>query len=277
MIARHWLLPMLSPLLVLGCGTHEEAAASEASSSPVAPATPAAHEPSPDAAPAAPAREPKPAAEASSTPNYTLVLIKTGPQSGKLTKEENDRAFAGHFANMERMSEEGQLLVAGPYGERRHDPDLRGIFVLATSDRAEAERQASTDPTTQAGVFVLEYHTLATTSPLAAALERALAWVDAQKAAGRTPAPGEHARTYVWLTAEHGDLAQREFTPLQNADGGVYLTAALDGTRALVLLDADSLAMAEERFAPQLAEIGTYTLDEWFGTDELAAMVAGAR
>lgn len=276
MIPRPWLL-MLAPLLVLGCGSHDEAAvsaAAHASSPPAAPATPTAHEPTPNSAPATAAPEP---AATSSTPAHTLVLIKTGPRSGTLSKEENERAFAGHFANMERMSAERQLLVAGPYGEHRHDPDLRGIFVLATSDRAEAERQASTDPTTQAGVFVLEYHTLATDAPLAAALERALAWADAQKAAGRTPAPGEHARSYVWLTAEHGDLAQREFAPLLSTDGGVYLIAQLDDTRALVLLDADSLATAEERFAPQLAVIGSHALDEWFGTDELAAMVESSR
>jgi uncharacterized protein YciI len=258
MLSRLWIL---STLFALGCRASVEAPPKEpAPPTPTAPAAPLAHSPTPAKAPHA-------------LPSYTLVLIKTGPKSGQLTKEENDRAFAGHFANMGRMSEAGQLLVAGPYGERRHDSNLRGIFVLATSDRAEAERWASTDPTTQAGVFVLEYHALATDAPLAASHERAMAWVEAERAAGRTPAPGEHARTYVWLTAEHGDLAQREFAPLQDSDGGVYLIATLDGTRALVLLDADNLAMAEERFAPQLAAIGSHALDEWFGTDELAAMV----
>ncbi|MEQ1891699.1 MAG: hypothetical protein ABL998_04090 [Planctomycetota bacterium] len=206
-------------------------------------------------------------------PTYTLVQIKTGPQSGKLSKEDNDRAFAGHFANMGRMAEARELLVAGPYGAHRHDPALRGLFLLATGERAEAERLASTDPTTQAGVFVLEYHELATDAPLAAALERALAWQAAELAAGRTPAPAEGARPYVLLTAEHGDLAVREFAQLRSAEGGVYLLAGLDGTRALVLLDAPDLATAEERFAPQLAAIGAHHLDEWFASAELAAMV----
>ena len=218
---------------------------------PAPPAPPAvAHGEAPHhATAAAPAAH---AAAAHGLSTYTLVQIKTGPQSGKLSKEDNDRAFAGHFANMGRMAEARELLTAGPYGARRHDPALRGLFLLATAERAEAERQASTDPTTQAGVFVLEYHELA---------------------AGGTPAPAEGARPYVLLTAEHGDLAAREFAPLRSAEGGVFLLASLDGTRALVLLDAPDLATAEERFAPQLAAIGAHHLDEWFASVELAAMV----
>ena len=92
------------------------------------------------------------AAAAHTLPTFTLVQIKTGPQSGKLSQEDSERAFAGHFANMGRMAEARELLVAGPYGARRHDPALRGLFLLATSDRAQAERQAATDPTTHAGV-----------------------------------------------------------------------------------------------------------------------------
>lgn len=232
-------------------------------------------------APAEPAPPPaaRPVAASSATPApaartlYTLVEIKTGPESGKLSKAENDAAFQGHFANMSRMAREGQLLSAGPYGERRHDPALRGVFLLATGERVEAERWASTDPTAQAGVFVLEYHALATDAPLAAALARALAREDAARAEGRTPTPGEGARPYVWLTAEHGDLARREFEPLRSTDGGVYLIGDLEGGRARLLLDAPDLATAQERFAPQLAEIGAHHLDEWYASVELAAMV----
>jgi len=222
-------------------------------------------------APSAPA--PDASGSAPEPTRYTLVQIKTGPMSGKLSKEDNERAFAGHFENMGRMGRAGQLVTAGPYGARRHDPSLRGLFVLATAERSEAERWAATDPTTQAGVFVLEHHELATDAPLGAALERALAVQAAAEATGKTLPPGEGARPYVWLTAEHADLAWREFAPLLSAEGGAYLLGTLDGTRALVLLDAPDLASAEQRFAPQLAEIGAHHLDEWFASNELAAMV----
>src|SRR5690349_4676773 len=91
---------------------------------------------------------------------YTLVLLKTGPQSGKLPPEENKRLFAGHFENMARLAQERKLVVAGPYGGERHDKALRGLFVLDTGERTVATTWAETDPPTQAGIFVLEYHDL---------------------------------------------------------------------------------------------------------------------
>jgi len=218
----------------------------------------------------APASAPTPSVAAES--GYTLVLIRTGPKSGQLSAEENQRAFAGHFENMGRLARAGQLVLAGPYGEERHAPDLRGIFVLDTSERAQAEAWASTDPTTQAGVFRLEFHDLATAAALRRALAEDLAWHDRQVADGRTPAPGENGRGYVLLTAENGDLAWRELAPLCSTDGGVLFLAHIDGSRALALLDAENAAEARERFAPQLEQLGACTLDDWFGSAQFARL-----
>ena len=201
-------------------------------------------------------------------PTHTLVLLKTGPMSGKLDAEANKKAFAGHFENMGRLAEERKLVVAGPFGKTRHDPALRGLFVLATGNRAEAEAWASTDPTTLAGVFTLEFHDLATDAPLVAALERALARDAAAKAEGRTPSPGEGARPYVLLVAEDGEAARRELAALPWA----LLMARLDSTRALVLLDAKDVADAVSQFGPVLERLGVRTLDDWFASDELARM-----
>jgi len=221
-----------------------------------------------------PAAPPAAGASAAQTATgCTLVLIKTGPRSGQLPQADNERAFAGHFANMTRMAEAHELLVAGPYGDKRHDSALRGVFVLASADRAQAERWAATDPTTQAGVFTLEFHALATDAPLAAAAERDLAKRAKLAAQGKTPAPGDSVRPYVLLTAEHADLAERELGALRSAEGGVFLLGRLDGTRALAVLDAENLAQAHERFAPQLQNIGAYALDEWYASAELAGMV----
>lgn len=222
---------------------------------------------------AAPESAARPRTSAAAVPTYTLVYLKTGAESGKLSKEENDDAFAGHFSNMERMANEGELLIAGPFGTHRHDPALRGLFVLATAERAEAERWAGTDPTTRAGVFTLEFHEFATAAPLRQALERDLERNARLRAEGLTPSPADGVRPYVLLIAEHGDLAQRELTPLLNPDDGVFLLATLDGTRGLALLDASNQAEAALRFAPQLAALGSHTLDEWFATAELANLV----
>jgi uncharacterized protein YciI len=226
-------------------------------SNPAPAATPEAYADTPRAAPAS---------------GYTLVLIRTGPRSGQLSAEENQRAFEGHFANMARMAEAGQLVVAGPYGEERHAQDLRGLFVLDTTERSTAEAWAGTDPTTQAGVFRLEFHDLVTDAALRRALEEDLAWRARETAAGRTLRPGEGCRTYVLLTAADAEAAWRELSPLWSGEGGVLLLARLDGSRALALLDAPSAEEARTRFAPQLEHVGACELDEWFASSQLARL-----
>ena len=205
-------------------------------------------------------------------PAYTLVFLKTGPKSGQIPEEENSKLFEGHFANMERMAADGQLLVAGPFGAQRHDKALRGLFVLDTSVRAEAERWAGSDPPTKAGVFTLEFHDLATSAPFRRALEAAMAQRAEQSAQGRTASPGDEARPYVLLTAENFDLAARELAALLNSEGGVYFLGHLDGTRAFALLDAANLEVARERFATPLANMGSHVIDEWFASDQLAQL-----
>jgi uncharacterized protein YciI len=204
---------------------------------------------------------------------YTLVLLKTGPADAEVTGDERKAAFAGHMANIGSMAERHQLVVAGPFGKTRHDPLLRGLLVMHTSDRAQAIEWASTDPTAKRGVFVLEYHDLATDAALVQGLERALASEAADKAAGRTPNLEQLMRGYVLLTAEHGDLARRELAPLVES-GGVYVLGVLDEVRALAWLDARDVAAAEARYADVLARIGPYTLDDWFGSIELSRLRA---
>ena len=202
---------------------------------------------------------------------YTLVFLKTGPKSGQLAEAENKTAFEGHFSNMERLALEHKLLVAGPYGKTRHDSALRGLFVLDTAVMDEARAWGQTDPPTLAGVFVQEYHALKTDAPLLAALQSDLALREVAKAEGRTPQPGEGARSYVLLTAEEGELARRELTAL-GPTGGVYLIANLDGTRCFALLDAADVAAAQEKFGALLDRIGTHDLDDWFASAQLARL-----
>jgi uncharacterized protein YciI len=256
---------MLQRIALVTCAALAACRSAPSSSAEALPAATAEPRPAPVLAP--------PADAPAELRAYTLVLIKTGPRSGQLSPEENARAFEGHFSNMGRLAQARQLVVAGPYGATRHDPDLRGIFVLATADRAEADAWGGTDPTTQAGVFVQELHELRTAAPLGAALERDLAQRAAWEAEGKTPQPGEGARPYVLLTAEDGELAFRELTRLLDPEGGVFLLARLDGTRALALLDAASVAEARERFAPELEHLGACTLDDWFASAELARLV----
>lgn len=86
---------------------------------------------------------------------YVLVILRTGPQRVP-DGPERDAMFAGHFANMERLSKEGKLVLAGPFGK---DPDgWRGLYVFAVDGIDEARALAETDPVVVKGEMVPEYH-----------------------------------------------------------------------------------------------------------------------
>jgi len=199
---------------------------------------------------------------------YTLVLIKTGERQG-VPAPEQQRVFAGHFENMARLADEGELLVAGPYGSHRSDPALRGVFLLDTADRDEARRIAETDPGFQAGVFRFDYHDFATTADLPRYVEAERAYAARAKAQGREPQPGENGRSYVWLTADH-------FTGAMSLDlsARVVMVGTREDGRQMVLLDALSKADAERRIAPIAASLGDHELDEWFGSRLLFEVLA---
>ncbi len=86
---------------------------------------------------------------------YVLVILRTGPTRVE-DPEQRKTMFAGHFANMARLSKEGKLALAGPFSE---DPDgWRGLFVFAVDDVDEARRLTETDPVIVSGEMVAEYH-----------------------------------------------------------------------------------------------------------------------
>ena len=126
----------------------------------VAPA-PAATPP-PAAAPAAPVATPafdaelarRLGADERGMRAYVLVILKTGP-TPVAKGPARDAMFAGHFANMARLSKAGKLVLAGPFEE---PGGWRGLFVFAVSDVEEARRLTATDPVIVNGEMVAEFH-----------------------------------------------------------------------------------------------------------------------
>jgi uncharacterized protein YciI len=208
-------------------------------------------------------------ARAGEPATYTLVHLKTGPQSGKLSEADNKAAFAGHFANMQRLAGEKKLLVAGPFGAVRHDDELRGLFVLNTAKVEEAKEWAASDPAAKAGLFVLEYHPIRTAADLLGGLEKDLERENKAKAEGRQLEHHETMRAYVWLTAEDGAKARAAIAPLVEQKK-VFLVADLDESRLLVLLDALTAAKAKEQWNAAFEAAGPHQLDEWYGSNLLA-------
>jgi uncharacterized protein YciI len=85
---------------------------------------------------------------------YVLVVLKTGPNR-VAPGPERDEMFKGHFANIERLANEGKLVLAGPFDGA---DGWRGLFVFAVTDVEEARRLVATDPVIAKGEMVAEYH-----------------------------------------------------------------------------------------------------------------------
>lgn len=59
--------------------------------------------------------------------NYFFVILKTGPNQ-TTDKDIISTSFRGHFDNMNKMVDQGKLIVAGPL--RKNENNYRGIFII---------------------------------------------------------------------------------------------------------------------------------------------------
>ena len=85
---------------------------------------------------------------------YVLCILKTGPSDATIQGDQRKEIFAGHFANIGRLAEEGKLVVAGPFG--KNDRSYRGLYIFNVATVEEAEELVLLDPAVEAGVFVPE-------------------------------------------------------------------------------------------------------------------------
>jgi len=84
--------------------------------------------------------------------SYVLCILKTGPRDAEVKGKEREEIFAGHFANIGRLAEEGKLAVAGPFG--KNEKSWRGLYIFNVATIEEAEKLVVLDPAVKAGVFV---------------------------------------------------------------------------------------------------------------------------
>jgi len=82
---------------------------------------------------------------------YVLCILKTGPKDAEIKGDERKAIFAGHFANIQRLADEGKLAVAGPFG--KNDKNYRGLYIFNVATIEEAEKLVVLDPAVKAGVF----------------------------------------------------------------------------------------------------------------------------
>ncbi len=83
--------------------------------------------------------------------SYFLVILKTGANT-TADKELIGESFRGHMDNINRLVEEGKLIVAGPLG--KNENNYRGIFILNNINSIEeAKELLQTDPAIKNGLL----------------------------------------------------------------------------------------------------------------------------
>lgn len=85
---------------------------------------------------------------------YQFVLLYKGLNRNQDSTEAM-KIQAAHLANIQRLADEGKLIVAGPFLD---DKDLRGIFIFDVETEAEVKELVETDPAIIAGRLRYEIH-----------------------------------------------------------------------------------------------------------------------
>jgi uncharacterized protein YciI len=86
---------------------------------------------------------------------YVLVILKTG-NNKTIDKSFIDSCFTGHLANIGRLADTKQLIIAGPFG--KNDSDFRGLFILNVKTVNEANLLLETDPAIKANLLKAELY-----------------------------------------------------------------------------------------------------------------------
>jgi len=85
---------------------------------------------------------------------YVMAFLKAGPNRDQ-TEEEAQELQRAHLDNINKLAEEGKLIVAGPFLD---DGELRGIYIFDVKTTDEAKALTETDPAIKAGRLVMELH-----------------------------------------------------------------------------------------------------------------------
>ena len=84
---------------------------------------------------------------------YVMAFLKSGPNRDH-SPEQAAELQKAHLANIVRMAEAGQLVLAGPFG--KNDQGIQGIYIFNVPTIEEAETLTNSDPAIKAGRLVME-------------------------------------------------------------------------------------------------------------------------
>ena len=87
---------------------------------------------------------------------YYMVFLRRGPAWTAAATPEVTAVSRAHRANIDRLTKEGLMVVAGPFEGTSGDLALTGIFILRVASMEAAKAAVDTDPAVKAGRFVYE-------------------------------------------------------------------------------------------------------------------------
>lgn len=84
---------------------------------------------------------------------YVMCFLKTGPLK---VDDAAKRAelMKGHFGMINRLADEGKLVLAGPFSD---GGEYRGIYIFDVKTIEEAQKLTETDPSIKEGYFKVEF------------------------------------------------------------------------------------------------------------------------
>ena len=85
---------------------------------------------------------------------YIFAYLKKGPNRNQ-DSSESAKIQQGHMANINRLADEGKLVLAGPFFD---DTEIRGIFIFDVATIEEAQALINTDPAVKSGRLTMELH-----------------------------------------------------------------------------------------------------------------------
>lgn len=85
---------------------------------------------------------------------YQMVFLYKGENRNQ-DSTETMKIQEAHLANIQRLADEGKLIVAGPFLD---DKDLRGIFIFDVETEAEVKELVETDLAIKTGRLRYEIH-----------------------------------------------------------------------------------------------------------------------
>ena len=83
---------------------------------------------------------------------YVMAFLRRG-SNRNLDAARASEIMTAHLKNINRMAEEGKLIIAGPFFG---SGDLRGIYIFDVQSIDEAETLTNTDPAIEAGTLEME-------------------------------------------------------------------------------------------------------------------------